>query len=103
MGTACNSSLDIRWSEAVPLPTEFNASYQQDRQFTEDRGLPVTVAFVRENGEACARQLVMCSSYRRGIHVLFVDERYCMINTTDRQLVVYPVLVSPDKKVRTAW
>ena len=91
--------LQIYWSEAVPLPVELAPNSQHGHQSPEDKSLPVTVAFVNAVGETCARQLVVCSSYRRSIHVLCVEDRYVIVNTLSSGLVVYPVLVTPDKKV----
>ena len=99
LGTPSVSGLDICWSESVPLPSELTSRSPQGQQPAEDKGLPVTVAFVSESGEACAHQLVVCSSYRRGIHVLCIEDRYVVLSKMDKQLAVYPVLVIPGKKV----
>lgn len=87
------------WSEAVSFPLSSQEASSND---AED-SLSVPVAFVLGSGEIRGARWSVTSRMYRGIEIIWIEQRFYVINNVGRPLLAHPVLVMSGKKVTNSY
>ncbi len=83
------------WSAAVSFPSSSREVPTNDA----DDALSVPIAFVLGSGEVRGARWSVTSRMFRGIEIISFEQRFQVINSVGKPLLVHPVLVMSGKKV----